>query len=156
MALLKLLVYCNFWQGGFSDFSGCFFSTAVGGLRSFENPKSKITAVPAEEEEIWGATFKVMSYWHYCNLIKGFSLSSLVLVTINCLFQPAIKHRSFFGINRAVRLGWTNFNHTYITLHWIWHSDMTIWWGEISGGRASSCCSQRVEVWKIFLLRLRY
>lgn len=38
---------------------GCFFSTAVGGLRSFENPKSKITAVPAEEEEIWGATFKV-------------------------------------------------------------------------------------------------
>jgi len=38
---------------------GCFFSTAVGELRSFENPKSKITAVPAEEEEIWGATFKV-------------------------------------------------------------------------------------------------
>lgn len=40
---------------------GCFFSTAVGGLRSFENPKNKITAVPAAEEEIWGATFKVMS-----------------------------------------------------------------------------------------------
>lgn len=38
---------------------GCFYSTAVGGLRSFENPKNKITAVPAEEEEIWGATFKV-------------------------------------------------------------------------------------------------
>lgn len=38
---------------------GCFFSTAVGGLRSFENPKNKITAVPAAEEEIWGATFKV-------------------------------------------------------------------------------------------------
>lgn len=38
---------------------GCFFSTAVGELRSFENPKNKITAVPAEEEEIWGATFKV-------------------------------------------------------------------------------------------------
>lgn len=38
---------------------GCFFSTAVGGLRSFENPKNKITAVPAKEEEIWGATFKV-------------------------------------------------------------------------------------------------
>lgn len=38
---------------------GCFFSTAVGGLRSFEHPKSKITAVPADEEEIWGATFKV-------------------------------------------------------------------------------------------------
>ncbi len=38
---------------------GCFFSTAVGELRSFENPKNRITAVPAEEEEIWGATFKV-------------------------------------------------------------------------------------------------
>ncbi|RVW55504.1 Stem-specific protein TSJT1 [Vitis vinifera] len=38
---------------------GCFFSTAVGELRSFENPKNKITAVPAPDEEIWGATFKV-------------------------------------------------------------------------------------------------
>ncbi|KAJ4825760.1 hypothetical protein Tsubulata_029389 [Turnera subulata] len=38
---------------------GCFYSTAVGELRSFENPKNKITAVPAKEEEIWGATFKV-------------------------------------------------------------------------------------------------
>jgi len=38
---------------------GCFFSTAVGELRSFENPKNKITAVPAKEEEMWGATFKV-------------------------------------------------------------------------------------------------
>ncbi|XP_010524802.1 PREDICTED: stem-specific protein TSJT1-like [Tarenaya hassleriana] len=38
---------------------GCFFSTRVGGLRSFENPKNKITAVLAREEEIWGATFKV-------------------------------------------------------------------------------------------------
>lgn len=25
----------------------------------YENPKNKITAVPANEEEIWGATFKV-------------------------------------------------------------------------------------------------
>ncbi|OIV95855.1 hypothetical protein TanjilG_06831 [Lupinus angustifolius] len=38
---------------------GCFYSTTVGGLRCYENPKNKITAVPAEEEEIWGATFKV-------------------------------------------------------------------------------------------------
>ncbi|KAF9605527.1 hypothetical protein IFM89_017546 [Coptis chinensis] len=38
---------------------GCFFSTAAGGLRSYENPKNKITAIPAKEEEIWGATFKV-------------------------------------------------------------------------------------------------
>ena len=38
---------------------GCFFSTLVGELRSYENPKNKITAVPAKEEEIWGATFKV-------------------------------------------------------------------------------------------------
>ncbi|KAL6581788.1 hypothetical protein OROMI_005802 [Orobanche minor] len=38
---------------------GCFFSTAVGGLQSYENPKNKITAVPAKEEEIWGAKFMV-------------------------------------------------------------------------------------------------
>ncbi|GAB4851134.1 hypothetical protein Ancab_030428 [Ancistrocladus abbreviatus] len=38
---------------------GCFFSTAIGELRSFENPKNKITAIPAPDEEIWGATFKV-------------------------------------------------------------------------------------------------
>ncbi|XP_061345493.1 stem-specific protein TSJT1 [Gastrolobium bilobum] len=38
---------------------GCFYSTAVGGLMCYENPKNKITAVPANEEEIWGATFKV-------------------------------------------------------------------------------------------------
>ncbi|KAK7332294.1 hypothetical protein VNO80_29044 [Phaseolus coccineus] len=38
---------------------GCFYSTAIGGLRCYENPKNKITAVPADEEEIWGATFKV-------------------------------------------------------------------------------------------------
>ncbi|XWS36280.1 hypothetical protein CRYUN_Cryun20dG0071800 [Craigia yunnanensis] len=38
---------------------GCFFSTAVGELRSYENPKNKITAIPAADEEIWGATFKV-------------------------------------------------------------------------------------------------
>ncbi|KAK6117265.1 hypothetical protein DH2020_048993 [Rehmannia glutinosa] len=33
---------------------GCFFSTAAGGLRSYEHPNNKITAVPAKEEEIWG------------------------------------------------------------------------------------------------------
>ncbi|KAM6545369.1 hypothetical protein CsatB_026105 [Cannabis sativa] len=38
---------------------GCFFSTTLGGLRSFENPKNKITAVPANDEEIWGAKYKV-------------------------------------------------------------------------------------------------
>ncbi|KAK9003430.1 hypothetical protein V6N11_060994 [Hibiscus sabdariffa] len=38
---------------------GCFFSTAVGELKSYENPKNKITAVPAAEEEMWGAKFKV-------------------------------------------------------------------------------------------------
>ncbi|KAL5166007.1 hypothetical protein HKD37_18G051059 [Glycine soja] len=30
----------------------------VGGLRCYENPKNKITAVPSEEEEIWGVLFK--------------------------------------------------------------------------------------------------
>ncbi|XP_025612204.1 stem-specific protein TSJT1 isoform X1 [Arachis hypogaea] len=38
---------------------GCFYSTAVGGLRSYENPNNKITAVLANEDDIWGATFKV-------------------------------------------------------------------------------------------------
>ncbi|XP_057546485.1 stem-specific protein TSJT1 [Amaranthus tricolor] len=38
---------------------GCFFSTAIGELRSYENPKNKITAIPGTDEEIWGATFKV-------------------------------------------------------------------------------------------------
>ncbi|XP_051128080.1 stem-specific protein TSJT1-like [Andrographis paniculata] len=38
---------------------GCFYSTTSGELRSYENPKSKITAVPAREEEIWGAKFMV-------------------------------------------------------------------------------------------------
>lgn len=40
--------------------TGCFYSTTVGGLRSYENPKNVITAVPATDEEIWGATFKVI------------------------------------------------------------------------------------------------
>ncbi|XP_077253758.1 stem-specific protein TSJT1-like [Tasmannia lanceolata] len=37
---------------------GCFFSSATD-LRSYEHPKNKITAEPAMEEEICGATFKV-------------------------------------------------------------------------------------------------
>uniref|UniRef100_A0A7N0SYR5 DUF3700 domain-containing protein n=1 Tax=Kalanchoe fedtschenkoi TaxID=63787 RepID=A0A7N0SYR5_KALFE len=38
---------------------GCFYSTAIGEIRSFENPKGKVTAIPASDEEMWGATFKV-------------------------------------------------------------------------------------------------
>eukprot|EP00262_Sarcandra_glabra_P010109 TRINITY_DN24_c0_g1_i1.p1 TRINITY_DN24_c0_g1~~TRINITY_DN24_c0_g1_i1.p1 ORF type:complete len:252 (+),score=33.03 TRINITY_DN24_c0_g1_i1:73-756(+) len=38
---------------------GCFFFTNLGELKSFENPKNKVTAIPAPDEEIWGATFKV-------------------------------------------------------------------------------------------------
>lgn len=38
---------------------GCFFSTDNGELTSYENPKNKITAVPATEEEIWGANYMV-------------------------------------------------------------------------------------------------
>lgn len=39
---------------------GCFYSTAVGEIRSYEHPKNKVFAVPAaDDEEIWGATFKV-------------------------------------------------------------------------------------------------
>ncbi|KAM7262666.1 hypothetical protein ACFE04_000349 [Oxalis oulophora] len=44
------------------NFNRCFFSIAVGEIRSFENPKHKITAVPAKEEDIWGATFKDKLY----------------------------------------------------------------------------------------------
>ncbi|KHN48496.1 hypothetical protein glysoja_049299 [Glycine soja] len=43
----------------FQHITRCFDSTTVGGLRCYENPKNKITAVPTEEEEIWGAFFKV-------------------------------------------------------------------------------------------------
>jgi hypothetical protein len=39
--------------------AGCFYSNALGGLKCYENPKHKVTAVPANEEEICGATFKV-------------------------------------------------------------------------------------------------
>ena len=46
----------------FISISGCFFSTAEGELRCYENPKNKITAEPAPEEEIWGAKFKVCDY----------------------------------------------------------------------------------------------
>lgn len=38
---------------------GCFYSTDVGELKCYENPNNKITAVPAKEEEIWGAKFMV-------------------------------------------------------------------------------------------------
>ena len=44
------------------NLTGCFYFTTVGGLRCYENPKNKITAVPANDEEIWGATFKVTQY----------------------------------------------------------------------------------------------
>ncbi|KAH0662213.1 hypothetical protein KY284_027144 [Solanum tuberosum] len=37
--------------------ASCFFSTTVGELRRYENPKNKITVVSATEEEIWGAKF---------------------------------------------------------------------------------------------------
>ncbi|XP_058083186.1 stem-specific protein TSJT1 [Magnolia sinica] len=38
---------------------GCFFLSALGELKCYENPKNKVTAVPADDEEICGATFKV-------------------------------------------------------------------------------------------------
>ncbi|XP_070003686.1 uncharacterized protein [Nicotiana sylvestris] len=54
---------------------GCFFSTAVGELRSYENPKNKITAVPATEEEIWGAKFMAG-----CKQLNKMTYSSFLLV----------------------------------------------------------------------------
>lgn len=47
---------CGF-MAGFA--AGCFYWNALGGLKSYENPKNKVTAVPANEEEICGATFMV-------------------------------------------------------------------------------------------------
>ncbi|XP_047307668.1 stem-specific protein TSJT1 [Impatiens glandulifera] len=38
---------------------GCFYSTAHGELKCYENPKNKITAVYGSEEEVWGAKFMV-------------------------------------------------------------------------------------------------
>ncbi|KAK8967832.1 Stem-specific protein TSJT1 [Platanthera guangdongensis] len=38
---------------------GCFYSNTLGGLKSYEHPKKKVTATLADEEEICGATFKV-------------------------------------------------------------------------------------------------
>lgn len=36
----------------------------------YENPKNKITAVPANEEDFWGATFKVTKWDHKSNATK--------------------------------------------------------------------------------------
>jgi hypothetical protein len=44
-----------------APYTGCFYSNALGGLKCYENPKNKVTAVPANEEEICGATFQVRS-----------------------------------------------------------------------------------------------
>ncbi|KAJ0989171.1 hypothetical protein J5N97_007527 [Dioscorea zingiberensis] len=38
--------------------SGCYFSSSTG-LKSFEDPLDKVIAVPAMEEDVWGATFKI-------------------------------------------------------------------------------------------------
>lgn len=38
---------------------GCFYSNTLGGLKSYEKPKNKVTAIPADEEELCGATFQV-------------------------------------------------------------------------------------------------
>lgn len=60
-------------------FAGCFYSTAIGELRCYENPKNIVTAIPATDEEFWGATFKVQalafSYYVYSDdeLVKSLS-----------------------------------------------------------------------------------
>ncbi|KAG0468502.1 hypothetical protein HPP92_017830 [Vanilla planifolia] len=41
---------------------GCFYSNAFGGLKSYEHPKRKVTATLAAEEEICGATFRIIWY----------------------------------------------------------------------------------------------
>jgi len=49
----------------------------------YENPKNKITAVPAKEEEIWGATFKVTKWNKYIN----YSLET----TVTVFWSPLMK-----------------------------------------------------------------
>jgi asparagine synthetase B (glutamine-hydrolysing) len=62
---------------------GCFYSNALGVLKCYENPKNKVTAVPANEEEICGATFKVKK------LVCYFLKKNSVLCT------PSELHRSY-------------------------------------------------------------
>ncbi|XP_020251250.1 stem-specific protein TSJT1-like [Asparagus officinalis] len=38
---------------------GCFYSNKLGGLKSYEKPKNKVTAKLANDEELCGATFQV-------------------------------------------------------------------------------------------------
>ena len=45
--------------------AGCFYSNTLGGLKCYENPKNMMTAVPADEEEICGATFQVKPTAYY-------------------------------------------------------------------------------------------
>lgn len=47
---------------------GCLFLGSEG-LRSYEHPKNKVTAVPAMEEEMWGTTFKVEREGVYAGII---------------------------------------------------------------------------------------
>lgn len=70
------------------DFSGCFYSTAVGELRSYENPKNKITAVPALEEEIWGAKFMV---------IKFFILNYLTQFISQLISHYTVSHKNSYA-----------------------------------------------------------
>lgn len=43
--------------------AGCFYSTAVGELKCYENPKNKVTAIPAGEEEMCGAKFEATPFF---------------------------------------------------------------------------------------------
>lgn len=72
--------------------TGCFFSTDDGELRSYENPKNKITAVPATEEEIWGAKYMVILVTH---LLKYYSYS--YSMDLNWLTAPLIHCYGAFG-----------------------------------------------------------
>lgn len=56
---------------------------------SYENPKNKITAVPATDEEIWGATFKVVANFYIQNKFVFCSRSfSVNLLDSSCVWCP--------------------------------------------------------------------
>lgn len=63
----------------------------------YENPKNKITAVPANEEEIWGATFKVTK----CNL--GFPSCDVTVHKFSKSFKVNLRtHLNEISLNQMV------------------------------------------------------
>lgn len=46
---------------------------------SYENPKNKITAVPAKDEEMWGATYKVTWFFIYTYIVSSLGFHEILV-----------------------------------------------------------------------------